>query len=443
MKKRIGLLVLLAVVFFGTSLFAGGGKGDTAGSASGKTTIRAFYWGDTKRFELYRSILDQFEAANPDVSVNMETASWADFWDKLSVQTGGKNVPDFMGMHVQYAADYLPKGVCEVLDPYVADGTLDLSEWSQSAIDTGKYDGKLYMMAMGVGFQSLFFNTQLFKEVGVDLPPFDWTFDDAKVIGAKVRAALDKQGKTTTWMLEDMSTSLNSWRYFVRAHGREIYDAKGNINFLPSDAEEWFTLYKEFRTMGIIPDPATVTEYNNTTLENSLFGKDKVMTRTIPVHQFKLYTTTFPNKQLVIQRNPGYKGTRNGEFPEGSSWAASGMTTPEKKKAAVRLINFWENDIRSQSRFLLDMGFAGNQRMGREIMSFLTPAELEVVKFINTMMPVTTATPNPPSGASEIDGLFTNIAEQVRFDRKTPAAAAKEFYDEALAIRARAVARQQ
>jgi multiple sugar transport system substrate-binding protein len=437
MTKRIGFLVSLIVAFSAMSLFAAGRSGASSGESSGKTTIRAFFWGDTNRFTLYRNILDEFEKANPDVSVIQETSSWADFWDKLSVQAAGRNVPDFFGMHVQYAADYIPKGVCEQLDPYVEDGTLDLSNWSQAAIDTGKYNEKLYMMVMGIGFQAMFLNEGLFKDLGINLPSFDWTFEDAKTIGRQVRTALDRQGKTTTWLLQDQSINLNSWRYFVRSHGREIYDGNGNIAFLPSDVEEWFSLYKELRQLGIVPDAATTTEYNNVTLENGLFAKDKVFTQSIPVHQFKLYTTTFPDKQMSIIRNPRFPSGTNGEFPEGSSWAVSGMTTPEKKRAAARLINFWENDIRSQSRFLLDMGFAGNQEMGKAIMPYLNPAELEVAKFINTMMPITTATPNPPQGASEIDILFRNIAEQVMFDAKTPAAAAQEFYEQAVAIRRR------
>jgi multiple sugar transport system substrate-binding protein len=421
-------------------LFAGGGQGQSSGGAasSGKTEIRAAWWGDTGRHELYNRIVDEFQAANPDVVVAREPTSWNDYWDKLSVQAAGGNAPDFMGMHPQYSADYIPRGVCEPLDAYIADKTLSTDGWAQGTIDTGKYDGKVYMMAMGVTFSVSFVNTGLFKELGVTPPAFDWTWEDARRIGLQVRAAFDRQGKRTSWMFNDISTSINSWRYFIRQHGRELYDAKGDIGAQVSDVEEWFTMFKEFRDAGIVPDAATATEYFNATLEDSLFSRDKILILWVPVNQYKLYSTTFPNKEVSIIRMQTAPGRSVGEFPEGAHFAVNSRAAPEKKRAAVRLMNFWLNDERSLKIYGLDQGVPGNLKVGEVIIPALDQYQLKIVEVVNALSKIGTPTIYPPTGASEIDLLFRNFGEQVQFNQKTPAAAAREFYDQAVAIRARA-----
>jgi multiple sugar transport system substrate-binding protein len=167
MKKVFFLLVLFVVL--SVSLMAGGGQqgSGTQTGSEGKLEIRASWWGDTKRHEVYNKIVDEFEKANPDVVVVRELQTWGDYWDKLSVQVAGGNAADFICMHPQYAADYISKGVCEPLDKYIADGIISTEGWSQTIIDTGKFNGTMYMMAMGVSFQGFLVNTGVFKQLGI------------------------------------------------------------------------------------------------------------------------------------------------------------------------------------------------------------------------------------------------------------------------------------
>ncbi|MDR2094282.1 MAG: ABC transporter substrate-binding protein [Treponema sp.] len=436
----VALVLVVAVL----PLFAGGGQGQPSGGAAapGKTEIRAAWWGDTKRHELYNQIIDEFQKVNPDITVVREPTSFNDYWDKLSVQVAGGNAPDFLCMHPRFAADYIPRGVCEVLDPYIADGTLSTKGWAQSVIDAGKYEGKIYMMAMGVTFNACFINLGAFKELGVTPPGFEWSWEDLKRIGIQIRAALDRQGKKTTWMINDLTidADFNAFRYFVRERGREQYNADGSIGFTQKDIEDWFAMFKEFRDLGIIPDAATSIEYFSNVLEDSLFGRDKVFLRYIPVNQFWLYNSTFPNKELGIVRQSGSAGNmRPGEFPEGAHFAANAKSVPARKLAAVKLINFWVNDPKSLVLFKLDQGVPGNaDQVQKAVMPVLDQYQLAAVNFVNTLSKITTSSPNPPIGASEIAQEYLKAAQEVAFGAKTPAVAAKEFYDRAVAIRTNA-----
>jgi multiple sugar transport system substrate-binding protein len=427
MKKLFALLLTLVMLLplFSTAM------------ASENVEIRAAWWGDTKRFELYNSIVAEFMKANPGITVVSEPVSWNDYWDKLSVQVAGGNAPDFIGMHPQYASDYIGRGMVEPLDQYIADGVISTKGWAQGTIDTGVINGVTYMLAMGVTFTSVFVNDGLFTELGVEKPAFDWNYDDMKAIGLKARAALDAAGKADAWLMNDMSTNINSFRYFVRQNGRELYDAQGNINFTAEDAEKWFTMWKEFRDLGIIPDAETATEYFSATLEDSTFSHDMVLLTQVPINQLKLYRTTFPTKTVSAIRIPSLAGGAVGEFPEGAHFAIYAKSSPEKKLAAAKLINFWLNTDTALGIFGLDQGVPGNLSLSDAYLPKLDANQLDILAFVNTLSTLATPTIFPPAGASEIDLLFRTIGQEVQFDAKTPAVAAQEVYDQAVAIRSK------
>ena len=415
---------------------AGSSQGASSAPDAAPVEIRAAWWGDTNRHELYNRILDEFEKEYPNVTCVPEPTSWADYWDKMQVQTASGNAPDFMGMHPQYASDYIRRGIVEPLDGFIADGVITTEGWSQGTLETGMLDGVNYMLAMGVTFSCSFVNEGFVRELGLEPPPFDWSWDDMKTWGQQVRAALDEQGKSDSWVVIDDSANLNSWRYFVRQQGREIYNADGTIGFVAQDAEKWWTMFNEFRELGIVPDAATTTEYFNATLEDSLFSRDKILIARVPVNQYKLYCDTFPDKEVGIIRNQtgGSMGSEVGEFPEGAHFAVSANTTDDKKLAAAQLLNFWVNTDTSLGIFGLDQGVPGNLDKADAYAPNLDEYQVKIQEFVGTLSDIATPSTFPPSGASEVDAAFRNLAEQVQFGYEEPAAAAEEFYNQAVEI---------
>ena len=257
--------------------------------------------------------------------------------------------------------------------------------------------------------------------------------------GQQVRKAFDAQGKKDSWMLGTQITNINSFRYYVRQFNRELYDEKGNLQATQQDFQNWFAIWKNFQDLGVVEDAATSQEYYNATLEQSLFASDRSLMSYIPVNQYWLRTQTFPNKEMTIIRHPGSKGNAYvGEFPEGAHYAVYAKTTPEKKLAAAQLLNFWLNDPKSLVLYKLDQGVPCNQPvMQQYVTPLLDPASALAVDFVNKLSQISRPTIYPPPGASAIDALFLTKGQEVQYG-KDPAVAAKEFYDQAVAIRAKA-----
>lgn len=398
--------------------------------------IRVAWWGDTKRHELYNQICDAFEAKNPNIKLIREPVSWTDYWDKLTVQSASGGAPDFMGMHPQFASDYVRRGVLEPLDNFVKDGVIDLSNFSQAAIDSGKVNGTIYMVSMGLTGASMFVNNTMLEDLGITIPSFDWTWDDLKTIGIATRKVLDAKGKKDAWLIVDGSGAYQLFRYWVRQNGRvDLYTSDGNIAYTKEDATSWFKMWNDLRNNGVVPDASTTTEYAKATLEDSLFARQKVAIASVPANQYKLYCAALPNAKITMIRNPVMVNGQTAEYVEGAHFAISAKTTPEKKLAAAKLMNFWLNTEDSIKLFKLDQGVPANTKMVEYLNTLLDDQDKAVVAYVNKIASiVTNPTTFPPAGASEVDSLFQQIAEKVRFGQLTPEDAGAQLVSQAQAI---------
>lgn len=435
MKKMCSiLLVPLVIAVFLPLMGCGSSKKDSA-AGPGSVEIRVAWWGDTKRHELYNKICDAFQAENPGITLVREPTSWADYWDKLTVQSAGGSAPDFMGMHPQYANDFVRRGVLEPLDPYIKEGAISLADFSEGSINSGIVDGIDYMIPMGITGQSFIVNETALAELGLPKPAFDWTWDDLAALGAKARVALDKAGKKEAWLLDDNIKNYQLFRYWVRQNGRELFTAGGDIGFTADDAATWFEYWKDLQKARITPDAATAMEYFKATLEESLIAKGRVLIRPVPANQYKLYCLALPQSTLSMVRNPSKTGGKPGEFTEGAHFSISAKTSDVKKAAAAKLINFWVNTETSMSLFGMDQGVPGNQRMAEFIKPKLDQYQLAVMDYMGKFAQVPMApTVYPPTGASEIDALYQSTAEQVAFGVKSAKEAGEELVAAAQAV---------
>ena len=401
-------------------------------------TIRAAWWGDTRRNEVYQEIIDRFMEEYPHVTVLSEPAAWGDYWERLTVQAAGGNAPDFFGMNFSFAADYIRRGVLAPLDQFVADGVINLDGWTQGTINTGIVDGTNYMIAMGVTNAGTFLNVGLFEELGVALPAYDWSWNDFRELGLQVREASDARGGPSLYIGGNRCGDLGGFRFFSIQRGTDTFDPDGNMTINVADVEEWFAMWQEFTELGIVPDPDTSAEFAGATLEDSMFGRGRVLSANTAANQFPLFSNTFPDKSLALVRNPNLENAPIGKIIEGSHWAVSASAPPENQLAAAQLLNFWVNHERSLEIFLLDQGVPGNlPQVQNVIIPLLEGAQQVFADYVDSLAGLAVAPSMPPLGIGELNSVFTEMSEMVRFGVLSPADAAQQFMDEANDILAR------
>lgn len=407
-------------------------QGTTASGAGGQTEIRFTWWGDTKRHEVYNSICDRFEAQNPDIKVIREFGSFQDYWDKLATQVAGGNAPDVFGMHPQYVSDYAGRNALADLQPYIDDGTIDISKMEPSVVDSGRVGDTLCMISQGVTFTNLIANKTMLDKYGVTYPAYDgdWTWtefaDQAKAFAAK--AAEDGE---EAYMVNDFSSLFSAYRYLARQDGTDQYTADGEIAFTEESVARWFRYWTDLKDVGAIPDAAMTTEDFGAPLEQKLFTQGKVAICKQPANQLHLYQAQMPDSELICLRNPTGDNGERGEYIEGAHFAVSATSSDEKKLAAAKLIQFFVNTKDSMELFKMEQGVPANLEMAAYIKDLLDDVLKLEIEYVEATMKVAGEGTYAPIGAKSVDTAFRDAHAAVAFGEMTPEEAAAAFMKEA------------
>lgn len=191
MKKRTLAVVLAATMTMGLLSGCGGGNGDGGGSGSdgggssadggdGKKgdivlTVSTRYSNDNPDENYYREKVEEFSAMDNGITIEMDNISTeADYLDKLRTSFANGDTPN---VFVEYGGsrclDYLEADALLDLKPYLDE---DGGEWYDSFYESmwGQclyegYDG-IYAVPFKSYLVPLFYNKELFEEVGIDPP---------------------------------------------------------------------------------------------------------------------------------------------------------------------------------------------------------------------------------------------------------------------------------
>uniref|UniRef100_UPI002A823F89 ABC transporter substrate-binding protein n=1 Tax=Hungatella hathewayi TaxID=154046 RepID=UPI002A823F89 len=144
MKKRMKkITALLLVAVMGASLAACGSSGDKksdgGSSDSGdKVTLKFTWWGSQSRHDYTQKMLDAYTEEHPNVEFEAVPAGWDGYFDKLSTQAASGSMPDIVQMDYLYITTYAKNNSLADLQPYIDDGTIDVSGIDENLLNTGK-----------------------------------------------------------------------------------------------------------------------------------------------------------------------------------------------------------------------------------------------------------------------------------------------------------------
>lgn len=171
--SRIVLLLVLATAFGLPFLSLPHSRAD----ADGRVVLRYMtYETGKQQQDLVNEIVRRFEAAHPDIKVEVEFNS--DARKKLYVDLASGTAPD-----VFYAvSDDIPRMAARdvILDqtPLVERDGIDFKGYFTKTVDGLKWDGRLYAFPIHYSTDVLFYNRDLFDAAGIAYPSDDWTWDD-------------------------------------------------------------------------------------------------------------------------------------------------------------------------------------------------------------------------------------------------------------------------
>jgi multiple sugar transport system substrate-binding protein len=182
----------------------------------GKTTVKFLAMEyDTNTRPFMRELEQRFEAAHPDIDLNIEVIDWNMGRDKLSTLVSAGNAPDLANIATLWLPEYVHLGVVEPLDGYLKPEFR--SRFIPITLHGAEYQGKLYGLPIAVSARALYYNKKLLDRAGVK-PPTNWD----ELVEVARKCTQPEQGIYGFGVQGAKVETDVYWYYFLWANGGEI-----------------------------------------------------------------------------------------------------------------------------------------------------------------------------------------------------------------------------
>ncbi len=162
MKKRIALALAMAICL---SLLCTVALAD-------KVTVNFFHrWPNEPKNSYINSLIDEFEAANPDIDIVADCVLNDSYKEKIRVLVSTDTLPDvFFSWSGVFGENLTRSGRVLALDDVMARD----SEWSSQIVEGQwapfNYNGKQYGAPWSMDGKAFFYNVDVFNELGIEIP---------------------------------------------------------------------------------------------------------------------------------------------------------------------------------------------------------------------------------------------------------------------------------
>ncbi|WAP50786.1 extracellular solute-binding protein [Arthrobacter sp. ATA002] len=179
---------------------------------------------------LMKKAKEDFESANPDVTVNLEPiqAEENDYATKLALmQRSPDTAPDVFYEDSFRVRPDAEAGYLLALDDYLA----EWEDWDTGFIDSAKQagvgsDGSTYAVPMGTDTRALWYNKEVFAQAGLPVPWEPKTWDDILSAAETVKAAIPEAVPFNIYSGTGMGEAASMQGFEMLLYGTEdtLYD---------------------------------------------------------------------------------------------------------------------------------------------------------------------------------------------------------------------------
>ncbi|MEV8443943.1 ABC transporter substrate-binding protein [Actinosynnema sp. NPDC051121] len=348
-RRRSARRRLVAAVVVVGALLAGCG-GDE-GAASSDSVVRLSFWSGYAgpNASALESIVDEFNAANPGIRVEMNFMPWDVFFRNLLPAYSSEGGPDLAAFDSTRLAQYAKKGVLAPVDDWFAADPAS-NVLVTAATEAVTYDGHKYAVPMTFTSLKLHYNRTLFAEAGLDpdQPPTTW--DGWRHVMAELTEDRDRDGTPERYglALPDHDTT-PTWPIALWGGGGDLLEPDGARSALTrpesvAAVRTWVELLREdhISPVGLTGEAA-----------EALFREGKAaMMITGP-----WATTGFQSAGIDFDVAPVPPGpVRQVTFGATTSLALNARLTPAKKQAAHEFLSFWVSE-HAQEAWMAGSGY--------------------------------------------------------------------------------------
>jgi multiple sugar transport system substrate-binding protein len=195
MHRKLGLILVLALLVMLMPV-----------GAQGATTIRYFTFSAAPdHLEDLDTIIQAFQAENPDIVVEVSTAPFADYFTLLQADVVSGAAPDVFELNFENFVTYAANNTLMDISEYLSGD----APYYPRALEAFQYEGAQLALPETFSTVLLFYNADLFDAAGIGYPEADWTWEDAVVAAEAIKALGDD-----TW---GVFSPVQFWEFYKKA----------------------------------------------------------------------------------------------------------------------------------------------------------------------------------------------------------------------------------
>lgn len=209
-----------------------------AGAAMAQTTLKVWLHEHPPRLPIDKSIIAEFEKANPDVKVQYDVIPYAEYGQKLLTAFASGSGPDVFMNTILLVGQYQSAKILAPVD-FAAMGYADekaLTSQYLTGFDGARFGGKAYGIPIEVSNWACYANNAIWKEAGLD-PDKDFpkTWEQVPAIAEKLTKR-DANGVPTRRGFDFLWPNRNMIWYqlstMIHQQGKEMVDPQtGKLTF--------------------------------------------------------------------------------------------------------------------------------------------------------------------------------------------------------------------
>jgi multiple sugar transport system substrate-binding protein len=232
----------------------------------------------------HNTIIQAFEAANPDIQVQLEPVGSGDYYARILTQIAAGDPPDLLQIGDDAVPMFVDRGAFVPLDDFISgEYPLDTGIYLPGMLEPGQIDGTQYLLPKDYSPLAVYYNKALFDAAGVAYPEDGWTWDDF-VATAQALTVTDDSGNTTQWGVQLPGPWTTGFEAFVAGAGGRLISEDGTqfVGVMDSpEVQAAVQFYSDlYHVHKVAPPPADMnafgggnSEFDNGQAAMRIFGR--------------------------------------------------------------------------------------------------------------------------------------------------------------------------
>ena len=160
-------------------------------------TLSYWLW-DSNQLPPYQQCVDNFMAANPNITVEVTQSGWDDYWNNIQTGMVAGTAPDVFTDHLAKYPEFASKEQLVDIQPYVDRDGVDLGVYIGELADLWARDGARFGLPKDWDTVAIAYNTEAIDAAGVtveELNSLTWNPEDGGSFGEMIaRLTIDENG---------------------------------------------------------------------------------------------------------------------------------------------------------------------------------------------------------------------------------------------------------